>query len=128
MHLRKLLTFFGRSVSNTSEQLRRTCSRQVFSEKVPTDSQTIFERLSPPPLPPNDSILLQPETRPITQEQLVNEVKGIYAGLVMVEKKCVEVLSFTISHLLHHLLIPFRRWISSNLQLQIDYLISSDKQ
>jgi hypothetical protein len=29
--------------------------------------------------------------RPITQEQLVNEVKGIYAGLVMVEKKCVEI-------------------------------------
>jgi hypothetical protein len=37
------------------------------------------------------TVLLQPETRPITQEQLVNEVKGIYAGLVMVEKKCVEV-------------------------------------
>jgi hypothetical protein len=37
------------------------------------------------------SILLQPETRPISQEQLVNEVKGIYAGLVMVEKKCVEI-------------------------------------
>ena len=37
------------------------------------------------------TMLLQPETRPITQEQLVNEVKGIYAGLVMVEKKCVEV-------------------------------------
>ncbi|OAP61247.1 hypothetical protein AYL99_03448 [Fonsecaea erecta] len=35
--------------------------------------------------------LLQPETRPISQEQLVNEVKGIYAGLVMVEKKCVEI-------------------------------------
>ena len=29
------------------------------------------------------TMLLQPETRPITQEQLVNEVKGIYAGLVM---------------------------------------------
>ncbi len=37
-------------------------------------------------------ILLQPETRPIAQEQLVNEVvKGIYAGLVMVEKKSVEI-------------------------------------
>ncbi|KAL9112830.1 MAG: hypothetical protein Q9227_002907 [Pyrenula ochraceoflavens] len=35
----------------------------------------------------NSGILLQPETRPITQDQLVNEVKGIYAGLVMVEKK-----------------------------------------
>ncbi|KAJ8069093.1 hypothetical protein OCU04_002766 [Sclerotinia nivalis] len=37
------------------------------------------------------SIILQPETRPISQEQLVAEVKGIYAGLVMVEAKCIEV-------------------------------------
>jgi len=36
-------------------------------------------------------ILLQPETRPLTQEQLVNEVRGIYAGLVMVERKCIEI-------------------------------------
>ncbi|KKA16328.1 hypothetical protein T310_10083, partial [Rasamsonia emersonii CBS 393.64] len=34
---------------------------------------------------------LQPETHPITEEQLVNEVRGIYAGLVMVEKKCIEI-------------------------------------
>ncbi|KAN0106418.1 hypothetical protein V8E51_009294 [Hyaloscypha variabilis] len=51
----------------------------------------------PPPLtqtnPALDSyeIVLQPETRPISQEQLVAEVKGIYAGLVMVEAKCIEV-------------------------------------
>ena len=36
-------------------------------------------------------MLLQPETRPISEEQLINEVRGIYAGLVMVEKKCVEI-------------------------------------
>lgn len=36
-------------------------------------------------------IIKQPETRPISQEQLVAEVKGIYAGLVMVESKCIEV-------------------------------------
>jgi hypothetical protein len=36
-------------------------------------------------------IILQPEARPILQEQLVAEVKGIYAGLVMVEAKCIEV-------------------------------------
>ena len=29
------------------------------------------------------SMLPQPETKLITQEQLVNEVKGIYAGLVV---------------------------------------------
>jgi hypothetical protein len=38
------------------------------------------------PLLADPGISLQPATRPITQEQLVNEVKGIYAGLVMVEK------------------------------------------
>ncbi|KAK6355278.1 hypothetical protein TWF696_004390 [Orbilia brochopaga] len=36
-------------------------------------------------------LVLQPETRPISQEQLIAEVKGIYAGLVMVEAKCIEV-------------------------------------
>jgi Est1 DNA/RNA binding domain len=38
----------------------------------------------------NPRLVLQPETRPISQEQLVAEVKGIYAGLVMVEAKCVD--------------------------------------
>lgn len=36
-------------------------------------------------------IYLQPQTHRITEEQLVNEVRGIYAGLVMVEKKCIEI-------------------------------------
>ena len=36
-------------------------------------------------------LIKQPETRPISQEQLVAEVKGIYAGLVMVESKAIEV-------------------------------------
>ena len=40
---------------------------------------------------PKAEILLQPETRPISEEQLRAEVKGIYAGLIMVEAKCVEV-------------------------------------
>jgi hypothetical protein len=64
-----------------------------------TDPETqILCSTSPPSLPVFNTaterdftMLLQPETRPITQEQLINEVKGIYAGLVMVEKKCVEI-------------------------------------
>ncbi|CAK7228257.1 hypothetical protein SBRCBS47491_006845 [Sporothrix bragantina] len=36
-------------------------------------------------------IELQPKTRPITHTQLVNEVKGIYVGLAMVESKCMEI-------------------------------------
>ncbi|KAL9045732.1 MAG: hypothetical protein Q9214_001272 [Letrouitia sp. 1 TL-2023] len=40
---------------------------------------------------PNPSLLPQPEARPISHDQLVVEVKGIYAELVMVEAKCIEV-------------------------------------
>lgn len=36
-------------------------------------------------------IILQPETRPISQEQLVAMVEGTYTSLVMVEAKCIEV-------------------------------------
>ena len=42
-------------------------------------------------LDPEPQLLLQPETRPISHDQLVVEVKGIYAGLVMVEVKCIDV-------------------------------------
>lgn len=37
------------------------------------------------------SMLLQPDSRPISQEQLASEVKSIYAGLTMVETKCIHV-------------------------------------
>ncbi|KAI8665243.1 EST1-DNA-bind domain-containing protein [Fusarium sp. Ph1] len=37
------------------------------------------------------TIIPRLETRPISQDQLVAEVKGIYARLVMVETKCIEV-------------------------------------
>ena len=36
-------------------------------------------------------LLLQPETKAISHDQLVTEVRGIYAGLVMVEAKCIDV-------------------------------------
>ena len=38
-----------------------------------------------------EDILLQPETRPISHDQLLIEMQRIYAGLRMVEKKCIEV-------------------------------------
>ncbi|CVL08961.1 uncharacterized protein FMAN_11748 [Fusarium mangiferae] len=48
----------------------------------------------PPPNPAPESeptMMRQPETRPISQDQLVAEVRGIYAGLIMIETKCIEV-------------------------------------
>ncbi|GAB0134797.1 epichloenin A synthetase [Epichloe bromicola] len=35
-------------------------------------------------------MIRQPDTRPISSDQLVAEVKGIYAGLVLLESKCIE--------------------------------------
>ena len=78
-----------RPPSRQYTSLPRQGNRPIFPPPDP-DSD-------PDPGPDHDidyedtKILLQPETRPISQEQLVNEVKGIYAGLVMVEKKCVEI-------------------------------------
>ncbi|KAL2355908.1 hypothetical protein BJ546DRAFT_948569 [Cryomyces antarcticus] len=37
------------------------------------------------------NLIMQPDSRPISQEQLAAEVKGIYAGLVMVEAKCINI-------------------------------------
>ena len=51
--------------------------RKARSAYVPEDTST--------------ELIRQPETRPISQEQLIAEVKEIYAGLVMVENKCIEV-------------------------------------
>lgn len=39
----------------------------------------------------SNKILMQPETRPISHDQLVAEVKGIYVGLTIVEAKCINV-------------------------------------
>jgi hypothetical protein len=44
------------------------------------------------------AIEMQPEFSPISQEQLAAEVKGIYAGLVMVEAKCINIDTQKASH------------------------------
>ncbi|RFU75425.1 hypothetical protein TARUN_6819 [Trichoderma arundinaceum] len=41
--------------------------------------------------PSISQLIRQPETRPISEEELAAEIKAIYAGLVMVESKCIEV-------------------------------------
>jgi len=60
----------------------------LFSASILANSPATKQE-TPPLEPPK--IVRQPETRPISQEQLVAEVKGIYAGLVMVEGKCIQV-------------------------------------
>jgi hypothetical protein len=62
--------------------LRNPSSTPTPPQQLPPKGRAVEEQYD---------IILQPETRPISQEQLVAEVKGIYAGLVMVEAKCIEV-------------------------------------
>ena len=61
-----------------------------YRQSLPNDSGAMH---NPPQEPPEAEVemLLQPETRPISHEQLIIEVKAIYAGLVMVEAKCIEI-------------------------------------
>ncbi|EAS30483.3 uncharacterized protein CIMG_05962 [Coccidioides immitis RS] len=58
----------------------------------PVASMSVLEKRSQPTNEiPVNKLTLQPETRQITEEQLINEVRTIYAGLVLVERKCVEI-------------------------------------
>ncbi|KAI0195734.1 hypothetical protein EV127DRAFT_331563 [Xylaria flabelliformis] len=71
--------------SPSAYRTKPSSSKQTKSQATP--------RRSEPPEEDSEALRLikQPETRPISQEQLVAEVKGIYAGLMMVESKCIEV-------------------------------------
>ena len=60
----------------------------------PVDSQSgisLYDQKAYADVDGEPEMLLQPETRPISHEQLVVEVKGIYAGLVIVEAKCIDI-------------------------------------
>jgi hypothetical protein len=65
-------------------------------EESPPSRRLLTPLLSPRRQPTVDTdlekyeIIHQPETRPISQEQLVAEVRSIYEGLVMIEAKCIE--------------------------------------
>lgn len=79
-----------RNQSQVSAPQRRPSGAEpgMFFASVLANSPSSKQE-TPPPEPVK--IVRQPETRPISQEQLVAEVKGIYAGLVMVEGKCIQV-------------------------------------
>ncbi|TRX98621.1 hypothetical protein FHL15_000695 [Xylaria flabelliformis] len=77
---------------NPEDDSSPSANRARPPSSKPSRSQATPGRSEPPE---EDSealrLIKQPETRPISQEQLVAEVKGIYAGLMMVESKCIEV-------------------------------------
>ncbi|KAF5002067.1 hypothetical protein FDECE_10729, partial [Fusarium decemcellulare] len=100
----------GRPCKNTSGRQLWTPEDGLHPKTAPSQrravpvssprQQTPSNKAARPPQaatqsPPDDDdsptrMMRQPETRPISQDQLVAEVKGIYAGLAMVETKCIE--------------------------------------
>ncbi|KAG7408569.1 Telomerase-binding protein EST1A [Fusarium oxysporum f. sp. rapae] len=84
-------------VQHKSQGQGRATSRGSLSQrsnKANTPTEAATQHVNLPSSNDDEStskMMRQPETRPISQDQLVAEVKGIYAGLVMVETKCIEV-------------------------------------
>ncbi|KAK4182004.1 hypothetical protein QBC35DRAFT_468405, partial [Podospora australis] len=81
---------FDQSNVGTKQRLRVSCTSTPKQQKhrQPTSLRTAS---SQPEIDEPGELIKQPETRPISQDELVAEVKGIYASLVMVESKCIEV-------------------------------------
>jgi len=71
-------------------ELRNDLKRVQFP-RASDDSRTSSNH------PPNQGLVKQPDSRPISQAQLKAEVRGIYAGLVMMEAKCVNVVNAQMS-------------------------------
>ena len=81
-----------RSRRSHSQNVPPTSMQRPSSSYAPgTLTARETQAKQPSSLGVDSNILSQPETRPISQKQLVAEVKGIYAGLVMVEGKCIQV-------------------------------------
>ncbi|KAE8857068.1 hypothetical protein PTNB29_08135 [Pyrenophora teres f. teres] len=70
---------------SSERQQQRTTSKPQQSQRQPG----VLHLPHTDPRYPN--LILQPDSRPISQEELASEVKSIYAGLTMVENKCMHV-------------------------------------
>jgi hypothetical protein len=107
-HERKSPSPSGKRQSSLSRGVsppKRARTRNVNNDDNPADydrgpdqrksNRQLWDPNQDPPSsnPRHAEMIKQPDTRAISQEQLVAEVKGIYAGLVMVESKCIEVVT-----------------------------------
>ena len=87
----------SRQDQSMSNEPGRSSKEELHKAQVLGNEQARSGDDSPPVDEPPEGLeadpemLLQPDTRPISHEQLVVEVKGIYAGLVMVEAKCIDI-------------------------------------
>ncbi|EMC98843.1 hypothetical protein BAUCODRAFT_103364, partial [Baudoinia panamericana UAMH 10762] len=67
------------------EIAREPNGARTLGHPRPTGVLTLAEKAKYP------GLILQPDSSPISEEQLTTEIKGIYAGLVMVEAKCINI-------------------------------------
>lgn len=80
----------GRRLWSADDDTTRAPGEQAPINIVPREFRTGPSDSTDEDRPPRP-LIKQPATRIISQDHLINEVKGIYAGLVMVETKCIEV-------------------------------------
>lgn len=72
------------------EDIVQPADFEVASSSLPRQSPPVEDQFRQAPSE-EPEILLQPDTKPISHKQLVIEVKKIYAGLVPVEAKCIDI-------------------------------------
>ncbi|KAF2743025.1 hypothetical protein M011DRAFT_411394 [Sporormia fimetaria CBS 119925] len=80
-----------RSATSTHSAGRRTPVARSQSPQIGVGAPRKPGIIELPPDTRYPNLKLQPESRPISQEQLASEVKSIYAGLTMIETKCMQV-------------------------------------
>ncbi|OJD25068.1 hypothetical protein ACJ73_03560 [Blastomyces percursus] len=94
-------TFRGYSTGRSNGTFASNTSQPPHHTNSPLTNPGFLDAYQPragsiegddPSRPPTSPMLRQPETRPISEQQLINEVGNIYASLVMVEMKCVKVV------------------------------------
>ncbi|KFX95339.1 hypothetical protein O988_05846 [Pseudogymnoascus sp. VKM F-3808] len=88
--IRKRLSNPHNVAAPSSEKPAQLLARGTLPGSILTSGKPQGHQLSSPTFD-DTRMVSQPKTLPISQEQLVAEVKGIYVGLVMVEGKCIQV-------------------------------------
>ncbi|WPH03027.1 Hypothetical protein R9X50_00590100 [Acrodontium crateriforme] len=76
---------------HSSPNIHSVANVHVPSEQIPRTSVTVKEHDRPPDKGAIQGIILESNSSPISQDHLAEELKSIYAGLVMVEAKCIDV-------------------------------------
>ena len=87
-------TDHGQRALAREQAVQSSVQESLRSKSLPHHPRGVFQIPAQAKYP---DLIMQPDSRPISHDQLAAEVKGIYAGLVMVEGKCISVDSMQMS-------------------------------